>query len=384
MPTGSTDVTSHRRRNTPLTRMTRAKEPAAPIGARPATASVAHLLDLVDDGVFTATPAGRLTYANAQLRRWLGPNCERRGSAWIGLLHSDESVWTVWRGAGRPDILDVSLRRADGARITAQARVRVIRGGDNAVVRFEGVIAVSPVHQRLARRLDRVKARLARRMTRTLATRLEERQGLARWLHDDIGHALVILKMEVDQLTDRHPAGGPAGNDAATVNAIRDSAATALRMVHSLCSELRSAPAGVIDLASLIEPMTLTLARRWRLASRVVTVGGRIRVEGRRALLVGDICREALTNVIRHAEATAITVRVMRRGPYFSVSVRDNGRGFSRAAIEHHNSFGVLGMRERAQALGGVLEITREDDHTVISVCAPLEVAGPTTAGVPA
>lgn len=363
-------------------RMARATTPAGlPAG------QAAPLLDLIEDGVFTASPAGRLTYANAPLLRWLGHStthaAQRAGSHWIGLSASDESLWAVLRNAPRPDHLDVWIHRDDGTHMPAYATVRVVRDASHAIIGFEGVITSSPVHHRLARRLSRVKARLARRMTRTLATRLEERQAMARWLHDDIGHALVILKMDVDQLVERaekNPTSSPRARELGT---IRQSAETALGMVHALCSELRNAPAGVIDLASLLEPLTLSLTRRWRLKGRVITVGGRVRIDGRRALLLSEICREAVTNVIRHAEATSLTVRVMRRGPYFSVSVRDNGRGFAREAIERQNSFGVLGMRERAQALGGVLEITREDEYTVVSVCAPLHVTGPAGTGVP-
>jgi signal transduction histidine kinase len=145
-----------------------------------------------------------------------------------------------------------------------------------------------------------------------------------------------------------------------------------MSLVRSLCSDLRESGDGLLDLPTLLDPLVVRLARRGRITSRVLTTGGRIQIEGRRALLVAEICREALTNVIRHAHATDVVVRVMHRGTHFSMSVGDNGRGFPAAAIEGRGAFGVIGMRERAQALRGFLQILREDERTIVSVSAPL------------
>ena len=85
--------------------------------------------------------------------------------------------------------------------------------------------------------------------------------------------------------------------------------------------------------------------------------------------------------VLRHAQATTVTVRLMRRGAYFSLSIRDDGKGFSPEALESRDAFGVMGMRERAQVLDGSLQIAREDDHTVVSLSAPLRASNGTPPG---
>jgi signal transduction histidine kinase len=204
------------------------------------------------------------------------------------------------------------------------------------------------------------------------ATSAKERRALARRLHDDLGQTMFVLRMEVDHLADLHTQRAAESVVHKSIEAVRGSLDDALRLVRTLCAELRDTGDGLLELTRLIEPTVHALARRGHLTSRVLTTGGRIQIEGRRALLVTEVCREAVTNVLRHAGASTVTVRIMRRGAYFSVSIRDDGKGFRPEALESRDAFGVMGMRERAQVLGGSLNITREDGHTVVSLSAPL------------
>ena len=204
------------------------------------------------------------------------------------------------------------------------------------------------------------------------ATSAKERRALARRLHDDLGQTMFVLRMEIDHLADLHDQGASESLVRKSLGAVRGSMDDALKLVRTLCAELRDTGDGLLELTRLIEPTVHALARRGHLTSRVLTTGGRIQIEGRRALLVTEVCREAVTNVLRHAGATSVTVRIMRRGAYFSVSIRDDGRGFRPESLESRDAFGVMGMRERAQVLGGSLHFAREDDHTVVSLSAPL------------
>jgi len=68
---------------------------------------------------------------------------------------------------------------------------------------------------------------------------------------------------------------------------------------------------------------------------------------------------------------------VQPAGRSLTVTITDNGRGFSPEAIERQDSFGVLGMRERAQTLGGVLDIVRRGDATVVSLSIPIVKSPP-------
>ena len=72
------------------------------------------------------------------------------------------------------------------------------------------------------------------------------------------------------------------------------------------------------------------------------------------------IFQEALTNVIRHAKATKVQVRLAEAVGHVVLEVKDNGRGISEAEIHNTKSIGLLGIRERAALLGGILLIKGE------------------------
>ena len=78
------------------------------------------------------------------------------------------------------------------------------------------------------------------------------------------------------------------------------------------------------------------------------------------------IADEALSNVVRHAEARELLVRLERAGERLALSIVDNGRGFEvRVAPEGH--YGLQGMRERAEMVGGVLEVeSRPGEGTTV------------------
>jgi signal transduction histidine kinase len=67
------------------------------------------------------------------------------------------------------------------------------------------------------------------------------------------------------------------------------------------------------------------------------------------------VVQEAMTNVVRHARATRVDVLLERRGERVSVMVEDDGVGFDPARVQRGDHFGLLGLRERSEALGGSL-----------------------------
>ncbi|CAG0985575.1 partial serine/threonine-protein kinase RsbT, partial [Gammaproteobacteria bacterium] len=93
------------------------------------------------------------------------------------------------------------------------------------------------------------------------------------------------------------------------------------------------------------------------------------------------IVQEALTNVVRHAEATEVSVDLVGDESGLSLTIRDDGKGIDAAAVEGHQALGILGMRERVHLLGGSFRIEGEPGRgTTIRVEVPRE---PVTSGEP-
>src|SRR6185295_8794072 len=133
-----------------------------------------------------------------------------------------------------------------------------------------------------------------------------------------------------------------------------------IRVVRRIATELRP---GVLDTAGLLA------ALEWQ-AIQFQTQTGivcEVKAEVKEALWDQDlntaffrIFQEALTNVIRHAKATKVLVRLAEADGHVVLEVKDNGRGISEAEIHNTKSIGLLGIHERAALLGGTLRIEGE------------------------
>jgi signal transduction histidine kinase len=145
----------------------------------------------------------------------------------------------------------------------------------------------------------------------------------------------------------------------------------ATETVRRLATNLRPPALDHLGLAAAIELEAAAVARRTGLRCRVT---GRLRTSGtpEQTTAVFRIVQEALMNVVRHAGASAVRI-VMRDTPgHLSVKIQDNGRGITARQLDDPGSIGLLGMRERAELIGGQLQITsKRGKGTAILIMAP-------------
>jgi signal transduction histidine kinase len=329
-----------------------------------------RLLDLVEVGLFHCGADGRVRFANASLTALAGDMTGAESNAgWLTPANSIDSLWTLVRRATDRVTRPAWLMRADGSRLFVDVTALALRSADGEVIGFDGLVrpidgdASRPASSTPASE-DGVEAR---------AARAEERRALARRLHDNLGQTLVVMKMELDRLVETPDEDEPLHvREPRAMRALRGWTEEAIRLVHGLYLDLRDVDEPPLEVSAIVEPLLRDLARPRQLKTRIAAAGGPVRLDPRRALLVADVCREAITNVIRHAAATEILVRVVRRGPDCALSISDNGIGFAPGALDRPDAFGVLGMGERAQALGGAFEIVRRDGRTVVSLTLPI------------
>jgi signal transduction histidine kinase len=188
---------------------------------------------------------------------------------------------------------------------------------------------------------------------RATEQRNEERLRLARDLHDALGHNVALISMQSAVAAEALPERVPDAQRA--VAEIREISVATMGELRNTVRRLRSLesvvdlPAGLADLSALADQ-----ARGNGLDVRIVEAGDQQRdvpdTVGRAAY---RIVQEALTNVIRHANAAKVIVTLDRRPDSLTITIRDDGRG----AMEVVEGNGVRGMRERATELGGRLDI---------------------------
>jgi two-component system NarL family sensor kinase len=213
------------------------------------------------------------------------------------------------------------------------------------------------------------RAELFARSTRLGA--VEERNRLAREIHDTLAQGLTATALQLESAD-------------ALLDAGSEKAHGPLRRALSLTrSNLEEARRSVLDLrASPLEGRPLSealkaLVERWEaetgIAARYGAVNGSRPLPPSVEAALYRICQEALTNVARHAGAERATVRLVATPDRVRLAVEDDGSGFDAAGVPE-DRHGIVGMRERAEVLGGTLEVRSEPgEGTRIEVTAPLE-----------
>lgn len=202
----------------------------------------------------------------------------------------------------------------------------------------------------------------------------KERARVARELHDDTGQALTLLLVRLqllaDQITDPKTR--------AELAELRALVAQTIDSVRRLVVDLGPTVLDDLGLASSVE----WLAERMR-------VDGRMRVDLRldvdrepsrpTALAIFRVTQEALTNVLRHASASRVSVRLTHDDGYLKLLIADDGAGFDVEAAERKSeeSVGLLGMTERIALVGGHLSIKSDPGHgTTIVALVPFASDG--------
>ena len=221
--------------------------------------------------------------------------------------------------------------------------------------------------------VQRARAELAEHQLRRLSTDLvheqeEERRTLSRELHDEVGQMLTGLRMQVKQL--RHAAGRRGPFDS-RLDELRESLERAVQSVRDIAMGLRPSMLDDLGLRPALEWQARDFARRHDLP---VTLDVRTSLDGLPDLYrtaIYRIVQEALTNCVRHAHATAVSITLAEEGDDLRLTIEDNGVGLDASQAQAAGA-GLLGMRERARELGGTLDITAADARgTRITVTIP-------------
>jgi PAS domain S-box-containing protein len=210
--------------------------------------------------------------------------------------------------------------------------------------------------------------RSAYRQLRDLTHRLEtaretERQRIARELHDEFGQALTGMKLDLSWLGTKLARLLPTAAGRPLVKKTQGLMASVDALIDSIRETATSLRPGMLDDLGLIpalEWLTKDFSTRTGIACEVDIAPGVVQAqlsdESTTALF--RIVQELLTNVIRHAQASAVHVRLFEADEQLLLELTDNGTGIALHQITQSRSLGLRGMEERATLLGGSFTIT--------------------------
>lgn len=299
-------------------------------------------------------------------------------SEWKIRLHPDDRERAVKRlkaflADSSPEYLsEVRIRQNDGTYRWIFSRAQLIRNEQGQAVRMMGchidITERRQTEERLRQQREQLRA-LAKHMN---SVREEEAGRIARELHDELGAALTGLKIDINRLGQRLEKDTVAALRK-HVREILSSIDATIRSVRKLCLDLRPAVLDQLGLTAAVEWLVAEFQTRTGIACELQQPES-VSIHETCAITIFRIFQELLTNVARHAKATRVSIELRQKEDKVVLDVQDNGRGLPNDALTRHDRFGLLGIRERALAIGGVVEFhSTQNVGTRVVVCVPID-----------
>jgi PAS domain S-box-containing protein len=196
--------------------------------------------------------------------------------------------------------------------------------------------------------------------TRIDAAREEERTGIAREIHDQLGQSLTVLKMDLAWIARR--AGAPNGIGQADllgkVGELANMTDEIIGQIRRISAELRPGLLDDLGLAAALSWQAEEFEKHTGVLCAVDVRLDRQPLQRELSTMIFRAVQEALTNVARHAQAMRADVVLEEADGWLVLQIRDDGRGIRAEDIRDPRALGLLGMRERARRLGGSVEFT--------------------------
>lgn len=321
------------------------------------------VFDRAGFGIVVAGADRAIVDANQAFHRMFGDGAALIGRDYRELAHpQDRHVGARQMAellAGARDRFEVEKRyvRQDGSVFWGRLTATVVRNGSG-----EPRYVVGMVEDITARREAEAALETSRRELRALSRRLlhaqeAERARLARNLHDDVGQVLTAVRLSLEAAVDDREGGAAREALRASVASVEE----AVHQVRQMAYDLRPALLDELGLSAAVASYARRQAERAELALELDVE----EVEDGLADTVQVACfrimQEAVTNVVRHADAALLAIRLARADGMLELVVRDDGRGAAHGGNgpggAPEGRLGILGMEERARLVGGSLQI---------------------------
>jgi signal transduction histidine kinase len=223
----------------------------------------------------------------------------------------------------------------------------------------EGSLKKSEKHHRLLLEQSRQMQEHLRHLTYKILTAQEdERREISRELHDEIAQTLTGINVRLANLKREALVNtkGLKGKIAGTQRLVQKS----VKIVHRFARKLRPALLDDLGLIPAINSYITGIMERTHLPIKLVTFPELKNLDVRKRTVFYRVAQEALTNIVRHAEAKVVQVVFSKRRKAVLMEIRDNGKSFEVRYVlmaKGKNHLGVLGMRERVEMVGGTFKI---------------------------
>jgi len=254
------------------------------------------------------------------------------------------------------------LQTRTGSQTMLSWNIMRVLGTHGELIGLMAIGTATVKHTQVEEELRLAHARLRSQARREQRATEEERRRIARELHDEFGQALTGLKFDLawfGMTLRQSPVPTGSGDLLNKVQSMSGSVDALLESIRATAAALRPAMLDDLGLVQALEFLATTFHHRTgaRCAIDVVPELSSIALPSEVSAALFRIAQELLTNVMRHAAASQVHMRLYQDDGSVTLEVTDNGKGITREGMTRPHSFGLRGMQERASLLGGRFHI---------------------------
>lgn len=234
------------------------------------------------------------------------------------------------------------------------------------------LLAIEANRIRIAKQRADLALSRSRQQLRELAQHLQtsieqERAAIAREIHDDVGGALTAVKFDLAWIARHANAPEIADKVQQALESVQHAHEASQRIMHNLRPAILEQ-----GLVAALQWMTDRFGKRTGLQVTFRTSHESLQLAPGVPLVAYRFAQEALTNVSKHAQAHKVSVDVAQAGGVLSIEVTDDGRGLRNDDLAKARSFGLRGLHERAETVGGWVDISSNPGGTTLILSVPL------------
>lgn len=330
-------------------------------------AQLAAIVRSSDDAIIAETLDGIILSWNQGAARMYGYAAEEIiGCPISRLIPPDrpDELSGILRRLARGEHLDhyeTARVRKDGLRIDVSLTISPIRDASGHIS-SASIIARDTTERNRAEDATRKSQQQLRALSAHLQTiREEERTRIAREIHDELGQALTGLKLQLSLLEESWSEGtsrDPLTLHEAAFDRMRGLVDGSIQTVRKIATELRPMMLDNLGLPAAIEWQADEFVKTSGICCEVSLPEEEMSLDRDTSTALFRILQESLTNIVRHAKASKVSVRLCRDHDGTVLHVQDNGVGIPAQPLAGGASFGLLSMKERALMLGGTLDVS--------------------------
>jgi PAS domain S-box-containing protein len=235
---------------------------------------------------------------------------------------------------------------------------------------WQGSLAVMAIVRDISER-KQIEEERARYAAMLLEVQERERRDISAMLHDHLGQLLTLAQLELGSVR------GAEEKSAESLQRALQRLKDALDSVRRLAVSLRPPILDDLGIESAIESLTEEFMESSGAEVTFSRKGSPLQLSKKEEICLYRVLQEALTNVIRHAQATRVGVEIINDSSGITLEVRDNGKGLDARPDGHEHGIGFILMRERIAGCGGSLELrSAEEGGTILHAHVPAEASG--------